>query len=246
MENKFDSSLYKPILITFDGTSASGKGTIVKGLSQLLDSRYSILDAGTMYRALTHYYQIQKNISHRELKNTNDLISRLRDEIKIRFLKTGINVNGHIIPNEELRGPEIDPFVSKYAGIDDIKLFAIELQQEIIGVNPDKNGFILDGRCMGTAVAPNAQAKFFVDAPSLVRATRRHQDYVKSGKLGYSTEEIHIDLENRDRDDYNTNTAPLLKPDDAIEIDSFKFSPDDGVNHAWNYVKRKIIEEGTL
>lgn len=99
---------------------------------------------------------------------------------------------------------------------------------------------------MGTAVAPEAQVKFYMDAPLLVRATRRHFDYVKAGKLGYSTEDISIDLEQRDKMDKAAHIAPLKKPHDAIEIDSFKYSPEGVVEKAITRVKQKILEAGRI
>lgn len=243
MEN-FDSSLYRPIIVTFDGTSASGKGTLVKGLSKILDSSYQTLDAGAMYRAITYHYMSQ-DIDARKLVSVtgSGLMDRLANEIKLELTPEGILIlNGNKLDDSHLRGPGIDPYVAKFGELDEVKSSVVDLQRKIVA-NGD-HGWILDGRCMGSAVAPQAQAKFYVDAPSLVRATRRHGDYVKAGKMGYSTEEIHINIERRDELDRNTNIAPLVQPEDAILIDSYVFSPEDAVAKAFKYVKRKIIEAG--
>ncbi len=243
-DDKFDSSLYRPIIITLDGTSASGKGTLVKGLSNKLGN-YQTMDAGAMYRAITFHYLKNDIDAIKLVESSGDgLEERLSDDINLELTESGLILNGTKLLDENLRGPAIDPYVSKFGKLDEVKNFAVNLQKGV--VESSNCGLILDGRCMGTAVAPQAQAKFFVDAPSLVRATRRHIDYVKAGKTGYSTEQIHIDLERRDEDDYNTKIAPLLKPDDSIYIDSFKFGPEDAIDKVFKYVKTKIIEEGKL
>jgi len=243
-EEKFDSSEFRPIVITFDGTSASGKGTLVKGLLKLLDSSYQTLDAGAMYRAITYHY-LSKNIDAVKLvhDSSDNLTQRLNNEINIKITHEGVLIlNKQKMGDSHLRGPTIDPFVAKFSEIDEVKLYVVGLQKKV--VSDSSKGWILDGRCMGTAVAPQAQAKFFVDAPPLVRATRRHIDYVGLGKTGYSTERIFIDLEKRDDLDYNTKIAPLKKPQDSILIDSFSYSPEDGIAKAFKYVKSKIEEEG--
>ena len=240
MLEEFDSKLYNPIIITFDGTSASGKGTIVKGVKKCLDDRYKSLDAGAMYRALTFYF-VNQEIKADDLKRGNDLQAKLRNEVKLDFSPEGIiMLNGSLLDASQIRGEKIDPFVGKFASIDEVKRYLVEQQRDIVANS--NCGWILDGRCMGTAVAPQAQAKFFVDAPLLVRATRRHIDYVKMGKDWFSTEEIYIDLERRDKLDYETEIAPLKRPEDAIDIDSFKFSPEDAVEKAIKYIRRKIEE----
>lgn len=243
-ENKFVNSEYRPIIITLDGTSASGKGTLVKGLLKVLDN-YQAMDAGAMYRAITYHY-MSKDIDAKKLVEISgsNLDDKLAEDINLELTDSGLILNGSKLADEHLRGPNIDPYVGKFAGIDNVKYFAVNLQKGV--VERSDCGLILDGRCMGSAVAPQAQAKFFVDAPSLVRATRRHIDYVKAGKLGYSTEQIHIDLEKRDELDYNTSIYPLVNPSDAIGINTYGLSPEGGVEMVYNYVRQKIIEEGKL
>jgi len=245
MTNKINFDNYRPIIITFDGTSASGKGTIVRGLKNKLGENYRVLDAGSMYRALTYYFQKENLISPQKLSENENLESFLKEEINIEIDSLGqVVLNDRIIEDKELRGPQIDPFIAKYSEIDEIKKSLVNKQTQMIKNNDC--GWILDGRCMGSAVAPFAQAKFFMDAPPLVRATRRHMDYIKSGKTDYSTEEISIDLERRDEKDRNTNIAPLKNPEDAIQIDSYKRNPVQGLEIALDYITKKIIEEGKL
>jgi len=245
MEKKFDSYLYKPIIITVDGTAASGKGTVVNGLKNHLDKRYKTMDAGLMYRGLTYYY-INKNIDANKLKLKKDLENILSNNILINLSNSGgIILNGEEIDEIYLRGPEIDPFVGKFAAINEVKEYIVSTQKKIVEEN-ENVGWILDGRCMGSAVVPQAQVKFYMDAPLLVRATRRHLQYEKLGKTGYSTEEIKIDLEKRDEQDKCTLIAPLIKPEDSYDLNSYKYSSKGVINKTLTIVERAIIENGLL
>lgn len=245
MEKKFNSKLYKPIIITIDGPAASGKGTIVRGLKKNLDERYKTLDAGLMYRTLTYFF-LKNGIDADKLKKFNNLEKKLEDDVKISYgANQELLLNNKKISEKNLRGPDIDPFVGKFAEIDEVKLYIIELQKQIVK-SDDNLGWILDGRCMGSAVAPQAQVKFYIDAPLLVRATRRHQQYERMGKTGYSTEEIAIDIERRDNKDRNTRIAPLVKPSDSFELNSYKLSANEVIDKTFLYVKRAIIKNGLL
>lgn len=242
---QFYSNLYKPIIITIDGTAASGKGTIVRGLKLNLDVRYKTLDAGLMYRALTYFYLEQGIDNVEKLKSTKNLEQKLNAELDMRFNSEGkIILNNKEIESLFLRGPDIDPYVANFGAIDEIKQFIVNKQKKII--QESSCGWILDGRCMGTAVAPQAEVKFYTDAPLLVRATRRHGDYVKAGNLGFSTEEIAIEIEKRDELDMNTNIAPLRKPHDAMEINTYHYSPEAVVQKALVRVKHMILQAGRI
>ncbi|MGK0209092.1 MAG: cytidylate kinase [Patescibacteria group bacterium] len=244
--NMKDSNLYNPIIITFDGTSASGKGTLVKGLQKKLNnSRYKTLDAGLMYRALTHHYQQHTNAEKLQQEHEGDLFDFLNDTISIQYNGKNIRVNDEIIDEKDLRGPDIDPFVGKYASLDAVKTYIVDQQKKAVQEHPE-NGWILDGRCMGSAVAPQAQAKFYTDAPLQVRATRRHNDYIRSGKRDFSTKQIELDLERRDELDKNTIIAPLIRPNDAIDINTYENSPETGLHHVLEHVYHKIAEAGKL
>ncbi len=247
-KNEFNSSLYRPIIITFDGTGASGKGTLVKGLKSLLDNRYSrTLDAGAMYRAITQHY-MNGGIDAIKLVETcgNSLDDKLLNEINF-----GVDENGQLFLNDELmtkkhlRGSHVDDFVSSFGELDSVKNYIVNFQKELVSKD-SKVGWILDGRCMGSAVAPQAQAKFYVDSHIMTRSAWRLRDYIESGDLSRSVDEVRLELEKRDTDDMNTRIAPLVKPRDSIEHISTAYSPNAGVERVFDYVKKKIIQAGKL
>lgn len=242
METDFDSKLYLPIIITIDGTAASGKGTLTRGLKANLDSRYRVIDAGLMYRALTYFY-IKQDINSTKLREIPNLERKLMDEFNVNINENDLIVlNGEVLHEDSLKGPSIDPHVANFSDIDEVKKYLVNRQKEII--RQDNYGWILDGRCMGTAVAPHAQVKFYVDADIVARASRRQMDYAKKGRTGYSGREILLDLERRDKKDRDARIAPFKRPEDAIEINSFDYSPEQAVHLAMTRIKHILDEVG--
>lgn len=250
METDFNSIFYKLLTITIDGTAASGKGTIVKGLQEKLDQRYKTLDAGLMYRALTWYFLKEKSMQPYQLELERDLEGLLRRSLKIRFDdKDRIILNERVFSKEdelrELRTPELGQIVSKYSSLDDVKKYLVSEQTNIIS-NKDY-GWILDGRCMGTAVAPNAHVKIFVNAPLEIRAERRHRDFEKQGRNDKSVEVVYNDLKHRDNDDWNQSIAPLKIPSGVIlYIDSKENSKEKALDMSLEFVKKALFQVGRI
>lgn len=247
METTFDSKLYKPIIITIDGTAASGKGTIVEGLQEKLDERYKTLDAGLMYRALTWHFIKQNPMQPYQLEIERDLENFLRRSVKIRFNEEGrIILNDRVFSKEEekkeLRTPELGQIVSKYSSLDDVKKYLVSEQTNIIS-NRDY-GWILDGRCMGTAIAPFAEAKMFLDAPLEVRAERRHKQFENEGRTDTSQDKVYTQLRQRDIDDWNQKLAPLKIPSGVIlYINSKDNSKDAALKMSYDFVKKAILKQ---
>lgn len=235
---KFDSLKYKPIVITFDGTSASGKGTLVKGLINNLDERYKTMDAGAMYRALTFYCIMEKIGRDDILNNSNEILRNLSLE---SLIQGGVRLNGELVDDLDLRTSQIGSNVSQYADISEVKEFIVGVQREFVEKNRNEYGLILDGRCMGTAVAPKAEIKFYTDSPIWARAAWRQRDFTNSGDDNHSVESVKIALEKRDREDMETKTFPLLRPSDAYDMDTSKFAPKEGVNHVFARVRDYLI-----
>lgn len=133
MDTGFDSRLYKPITITIDGTAASGKGTIVRGLQKNLDSRYKTLDAGLMYRALTFYYINQGIDDIDKLKLSGNLEKKLSEDIDLGFTESGaIILNNTQTDSSLLRGPTIDPYVARFSSLDEVKSFIVSRQKKLL------------------------------------------------------------------------------------------------------------------
>jgi cytidylate kinase len=239
-----DINKYNPIIITIDGTASSGKGTLVSGLKERLNG-YKLLDAGSMYRVLTQM-SIYNNISPEMLSQEKAILEEFKEKNNFDFSLEGkLLINGAAIDMDELKSPEIGSLVSKFSGIEKVKRYIVGEQKDIIKRGREF-GWILDGRCMGSAVALNAQIKFFTDAPIDVRSTWRHRQYEKKGRKDLSVKDVKVELRMRDKDDVGTKTFPLVNPEGAIQMKTSDFSIDEGQNKVWSDVLAYFVTKGKL
>ncbi|MGL5695129.1 MAG: (d)CMP kinase, partial [Peptostreptococcaceae bacterium] len=119
------------------------------------------------------------------------------------------------IVNEEIRTMEVSNNVSNVAKIKEVRYLMVDVQREI----GKRNSVILDGRDIGSYVFPNADYKFFLVATPQERGMRRYKELTNKG-YDTSLDEIIKDIVRRDEIDSNREFAPLVKADDAIEIDT--------------------------
>ena len=197
----------KNLVIAVDGPAGAGKSTIAKIIADKLNINY--IDTGAMYRAVT-YKVLQNNI------DTTDehAIIEVAKASEIDFKDNNIYLDGKIL-KEEIRTPEVSNNVSNVAQIKEVRYLMVDVQREI----GNRSSVILDGRDIGSYVFPNADYKFFLNASPEERGERRYKELVKKG---YETtlEEVIKDVIRRDEIDSNREFAPLVKADDAIEIDT--------------------------
>ncbi|QUH20748.1 (d)CMP kinase [Alkaliphilus sp. B6464] len=204
------------IQIAIDGPAGAGKSTIAKKIAKCLDITY--IDTGAMYRALT-YKVLVNNV---DIYNEEEII-RLARESDIKFFQENIYLDNEKV-NEEIRSIEVNKNVSYIAKIREVRLVLVNLQRKI-ALDQD---VIMDGRDIGTHVLPNARLKIFLTASVEERATRRYTE-LKGKCNDISFNEIKKDIINRDKIDSERESAPLLKAEDAIVIDTTGLSIDDVV-----------------
>ena len=197
----------KNLVIAVDGPAGAGKSTIAKIIADKLNINY--IDTGAMYRAVT-YKVLQNNIDTTD----EQAIIEVAKASEIDFKDNNIYLDGKIL-KEEIRTPEVSNNVSNVAKIKEVRYLMVDVQREI----GKRNSVILDGRDIGSYVFPNADYKFFLNASPEERGERRYKELVKKG---YETtlEEVIKDVIRRDEIDSNREFAPLVKADDAIEIDT--------------------------
>jgi len=192
----------KKLLIAIDGPSASGKSTIARNLSNYYNIPF--LNTGALYRSLA-YLACQNSLSENDI----DKIVNLTDQIQ------DLNLELPEIHNE-ITGK----FASKIAQYTKIRQALFDLQINFKNQSFNKyNGAILEGRDIGTIICPEAEFKFFVTLDVAIRAKRRYAQLQKLNPT-IQYEEILKDLEKRDYNDKNRKIAPLIKAEDAIEIDN--------------------------
>jgi cytidylate kinase len=211
----------KNIIIAIDGFSSTGKSTIAKQLAKALE--YVYVDSGAMYRAVT-LYTLQKGYISKDHFNKAALIKALGD-IKLTFefnpsLEfSEMYLNGKNVESD-IRSMQVSNFVSPVSEVPAVR-HQLVLQQQDIGKG---KGIVMDGRDIGTVVFPKAELKFFITASEEIRARRRYNELIER-QIDVSYDEVLKNVTQRDYIDSHRKDSPLIKADDAIEIDNSKLSP---------------------
>ncbi len=206
----------KKITIAIDGFSSTGKSTIAKQLANALG--YVYVDTGAMYRAIA-FYAMQNNLISKDYINKEKLIESL-PQINLQFLFNPNLGFAEMYLNDtniekEIRTIEVSNFVSKIAEISEVRSKLVELQKQM-GKN---KAIVMDGRDIGTVVFPDAELKIFMTASSQTRAKRRFDELQQKGDT-VSFEEVLRNVEERDYIDTHRSDSPLVKAENAIEIDN--------------------------
>jgi len=204
------------IVIAIDGFSSTGKSTIAKQLAKHLN--YIYVDTGAMYRAVT-YFAMENELIGEGFFHSEKLIERL-DEIHITFkFNEALGFAEVYLNNKNIEKPirtlEVSKYVSPIATISEVRQKLVE-QQQLMG--KDK-GIVMDGRDIGTVVFPDAELKIFMTASAETRAQRRYKELLERGH-NLSYDEVLENVTTRDRIDSTREDSPLVKADDAIEIDN--------------------------
>ncbi|SNB37217.1 (d)CMP kinase [Flavobacterium psychrophilum] len=210
----------KKITIAIDGFSSTGKSTLAKQLANHLG--YIFVDSGAMYRAIT-YYALQNEYINQDLFNKEKLIKNL-PQIKLEFQfnpKLGfaeMYLNDANV-EKEIRTIKVSNYVSQVAAISQVRAKLVEQQQQM-GKN---KGIVMDGRDIGAVVFPTAELKIFMTASAQTRAQRRY-DEMSSNSENVSYDEVLKNVQERDFIDTHREDSPLVKANDAIEIDNSHLS----------------------
>ena len=222
-------------VITIDGPSSSGKSTIAKLVAA--HYKYTYIDSGSIYRAITLLANENKLLNSKEI-NVNFLINLLENN-SISFFNNSKNQNiitlNDVDIEDEIRTSIISNHVSRVAQIDRIRNYVYEIQKKI---SKDKS-IVMDGRDIGSVVFPDADVKFYIDASLKVRAKRRWNDLIVNEK-NISLNDVTNDLFNRDKIDVNRKISPLVVPQDSIKINTDNLTIDQVVHKMIKLIDKKI------
>ena len=215
-------------VIAIDGPSGSGKSSTAKSIA--IRANWDYLDTGALYRAVT-WIALEKNI-----ENPRELV-RACEESSIRF--EGDPTDPKIFVGEKdiseiIRSLRITDQVSIYAQMSEVREFLLHMQREII--HASKNGIVVEGRDIGTVVAPEAHLKIFLYADLDQRTARRELELSEG-----TTDQIESSLTKRDAIDSSRKISPLRMAEDAMEIDSTNLTLDEVVDVVWGWLKDRNL-----
>lgn len=209
------------MIIAVDGPTASGKGTIARALGDHFG--LPVLDTGLLYRAVG--YQTQLN--HGDADNAADALA-------------ACDFPGALLDDPALRYETTGGFASRVSVHPQVR--AALFQRQVDFAN-QPGGAILDGRDIGTVIAPHADAKLFVTASADVRARRRHAEMLSRG-VDVTYDAVLADVHARDARDTGRADAPLLRADDAMLLDNSDMPRDAAIAAAIAFVEGRLNDRG--
>ena len=214
-------------IITIDGPSASGKGSLAKSLARELN--FLILDSGLLYRAYS--YSFIQTGNHSDAVNffSELLIENVLGEMKVFEDKNEIT--------SFLRDEKVAKSASKISSEKETRDNLITFQRNLI----NENGLVADGRDMGTVVFPDAATKIFLNADVEIRAKRRFLELQKSNQ-DVNMRDLIEDIRLRDKADQAREISPLMAAEDSIELDSTNLTPQEVLKKALEIYRIQTAE----
>jgi cytidylate kinase len=206
-------------VVAIDGPVGAGKSTVARRLAEVLGFEY--VNTGAMYRAVAVAARAA-GISDDDPEAERKLDALLK-RVRIEFSKGRILLDGRDI-SDEIGSPEISESASRLSTLGVVRARMRELQRAA----GERGGVVMEGRDIGTAVFPDAEFKFFLDASPEVRAERRWRELNARG-VTITREEVLAQLLERDRRDRGRELAPLKPAPDAIIIDASRMSVEEVV-----------------
>lgn len=221
----------KKIAIAIDGPAAAGKSTVAKIVAHKM--KYKYIDTGAMYRAVT-FYLLDNDIDIYNEDEISILLSNIQIQFKQEENGQHIFLNGKDI-TDDIRTDEVTNNVSTVSSHAAVRKEMVRRQQEFV----EERGIVMDGRDIGTHVIPDAEVKFYLVASVDERAERR---FIENEKRGYKTDINQIKKEIRERDlqDMQREVSPLVKADDAIEIDTTSYTIQQVADRMYDQINKVI------
>ena len=207
----------KGFVIAVDGPAASGKGTIARALARHYDLPH--MDTGLLYRAVALKLWRWGGDASNEFEAL-----RACDDL------------GFDPSDEELRSEPVSRIASKVSSYSSVRDALLQRQRDFAGQD---GGAVLDGRDIGTVIAPDADAKLFVTASAEVRAQRRVRELLERGMPGHY-DDVLLDIRARDERDANRDVAPLRQAEDAALLDTSNLDVEQAIAEAIRLVEGRV------
>lgn len=199
------------VVIAIDGPSGSGKSTVARRVAQRLGFRY--LDTGAMYRALT-WQALDRRVDLEDAAALGELAERARIEPGTNPRRPTIAIDG-VDVSAPIRTRAVTNAVSAVSAVPAVRAVLVRRQREIMA----GAAIVVEGRDIGTTVAPEAPLKIYLTATSETRAARRHRQLAAVGDVA-GEHDTRAEIERRDARDSTRTASPLLQAPDAVVVDS--------------------------
>ena len=217
------------LTIAMDGPVGAGKSSVADAVAARLGILH--LDTGAMYRACG-LKALKSGIGTKDKDAVEKMMQDIRIDITHEDGSQHVWLDGEDV-SSDIRTPEVSMAASDVSAIPCVREAMVDLQRKI---SEGKN-VILDGRDIGSKVFPNAKYKFFLVASAEERARRRLLELQEKGNTEVTYEEVLADIEKRDLQDSTRAASPLVKVEDAIEIDTTKINIEETQDLLLSYIK---------
>lgn len=230
------------IIVAIDGYSSCGKSTLARALAARLG--YAYVDSGAMYRCVALYALQQGAIKDKQF--VPESIIRLLPEVHISFkfnshTKASDTYLNDVNVERQIRSLEVAEIVSKVSAIKEVRKHMVALQRKL----GKKKGIVMDGRDIGSNVFPKAELKIFMTADTDVRVQRR-LDELHSKGMHVTAAEVKENLLQRDHEDTHRKENPLIKAEDAVELDNSDLNKEEQLDYVAKLISDLALTRDTL